>query len=356
MLMNSERNIAFSVRIRVMYPEHGVIEGFYFIAYGGVVFYSKGVIHPPWSIIGYPKYYPSPSGDRVSRVNGARYAKLSVISEQLKLARKLGCRVYYDEYVGAEAPHVELGFIEKILNPVEKAREVVNEEYDNVRVIRRAGEMLVDLIDNSGVSKEAIGLSGSILAGLYTESSDIDIVVYGENNGRRVYEYLKESIDGRGPYRRYDSRSIARVYESRAKETPIGFEEAVKQARRRVLEGLFKDTEYFIRLVKPASPRESYGMARYEKIGVSTLKAVVLDDSESIYTPCRYLVRVKEFIDGVKALVEEIYSLRGRFAEVARAGEEVIARGVIEKIRYEDGVVRYRLYLGYPGDYLIVKS
>ena len=337
-----------------MYPEHGVIEGFYFIAYSGVIFYSKGVVHPPWSVIGYPKYYPSPEGERVSRISGARYHKLESPSEQFKLARELGCKVYYDEYIGAEAPHIDVGSIERVLNPIEKARELISGEECLDNVLCKAREMIIDLIDNSGVKPHAIGLSGSILAGLHTSSSDIDIVVYGEREGREVYEYLKKAVEEGGLYERYGPETIRGVYESRARETPVSFEEALQQARRRVLEGLFKGTEYFIRLVKPAPPREAYGMARYEKIGRSVLKAVVLDDSDSIYTPCRYAVRVKEFISGVEAPVREIYSLRGRFAEIARSGEEVVARGVVEKVCYADGEVAYRLYLGYPGDYLRV--
>ncbi len=326
------------------------IEGYYFRIYDNTIFYVKGVIQPQDKVVGYPKYVPSPIGDRIDN-RGIRYYKEPSITEEIRLVEeKYRKYLVYDPYIGNLVPEIPYKDIEFIYNPIEKALQVMNTKPKN-KVLEDTRHMLIDLKNSANVKN--IGISGSILVNLYRDSSDIDIVVYGEKEGLSVYDYLKEVIDKEtSPYRRYSKEDIIRLYEFRKRETPIKFNELVQHAKRRVLEGYFGKREYFIRLVKTPLPDEDYGKVVYKKIGKATMKFKVVDAREAIFTPCKYVVEVLEHIEGVKIGVDEIYSIRGRFNELAFEDEIVIARGTVERLEYANGDIKYRLYLGDPGDYM----
>jgi len=58
--------------------------------------------------------------------------------------------------------------------------------------------------------------------------------------------------------------------------------------------------------------------------------------------------------DDVEAApLREIVSFRGRFADQARDGERVRARGTLERVFPRSGAPFVRLVVGAPGDYLL---
>ncbi|MGC9345680.1 MAG: hypothetical protein ACP5ER_02660, partial [Candidatus Bathyarchaeales archaeon] len=83
----------------------------------------------------------------------------------------------------------------------------------------------------------------------------------------------------------------------------------------------------------------------------------VVDDSESIFTPCVYKISDVRVLEGKKLEpIKEIASFRGRFCEQARIGEVVIAQGKVERV-IDDRQNReyFRLLLGNkPSDYMIL--
>ena len=326
-----------------------IIEGYYFKIYDSSIFYAKGVSHPSSGVVAFPKYIRSANGDRVAP-DGTRYIKIADVDlEYRAVVERYNSYIVYDEYFGREIPIVPLGDIVELYSPIDKALRIIEE--GGGRVLTDVRDMLLEIIGVTGVKN--IGVSGSILVDLYREDSDIDIVVFGEIEGRRVYNFLSEAIDKPGSVlKRYDENTVSRLYLNRAVETPIDFRIFLHQERRRVLEGLYRDREYFIRLIDLDHVDDIYGSYRCRKLGRSVMKLRILDAKKSIYTPCRYGVEVLEVIDGVKVDVEEIYSLRGRFNEIAYEGETVIARGTIEVLEYKNGREKYRLYLGDKGDYM----
>ena len=101
--------------------------------------------------------------------------------------------------------------------------------------------------------------------------------------------------------------------------------------------------------------KEHYGDALYRSVGYAKVKAVVVDDSEAIFTPCRYEIDETQVIEGRNvAPIKEVASFRGRFCEQAKLGERVEAQGKLEEVRKMDGNKHYRLLLGdRPTDYMI---
>jgi len=328
-----------------------LIEGYFFEVGGRDIFYVKGVVNPPGGIIGFPKYIKDPMGDRVNR-NGERYRKVSGIEDEIHHILKFYQGVMrYDDFFCGEIPIIPMEVITRVYDPIAKAMNII--ELRNVDgVIGDVRDMVSDIINATNV--KSIGVSGSILVDLYREDSDIDLVIYGEKEGRRVYEYLSEIIDrGSSQYRRYSVNNIEKLFRERSRETPIDIHELLKQESRRVLEGLYRNREYFIRLVRYPGEDELYGAYKCVKVGRVVAKLMVVDDRYAIYTPCRYGVEVIEIIEGENIDIDEVYTLRGRFIDVAKQDDVIIASGTVEKIMFRNGKILYRLYLGNKGDYVI---
>jgi predicted nucleotidyltransferase len=88
------------------------------------------------------------------------------------------------------------------------------------------------------------------------------------------------------------------------------------------------------------------------------IEAVVVDDSEAIFTPCTYKIEDVKIVEGPKLQpITEIASFRGRFCEQARKGEAVVAQGKLEHVTdHRSGEEYFRLLLGNkPTDYMILK-
>ncbi|MEL9940592.1 MAG: hypothetical protein QW348_05970 [Ignisphaera sp.] len=329
----------------------GLVEGFYLLLRDKSIFYVKGVSHPPNRVVAFPKYVPRSDGDRI-HPSGLRYAKIPGVDNEMRfLLSNYPHYIAYDSFFCRPVPTVPLSDIETVLNPLEKAEEILLHRVIEDDVIRSVREFILLANEVGGVRN--IGVSGSILANLHTHNSDIDIVVYGWRDSIKMYRFLQDAIGDKSlGFAKYSGNALQELYRERVSETPIPFEKFAEIESQRVLDGLFRGRRYFVRLVKEPGRDDTYGSYTCAKIGVATLKLRVEDDSDSIYTPCRYKVEVEEFIDGVRAYVEEVYSLRGRFNEIAKKGDTVVARGSVELLRYRDGSTKYRLYVGDAGDFI----
>jgi len=117
-------------------------------------------------------------------------------------------------------------------------------------------------------------------------------------------------------------------------------------------------TDYYIRFVKDWNEiEERYGDVRYKNVGYGKIEAMVVDDSESIFTPCTYKIENVKVVEGSKFKpIKEVASFRGRFCEQARNGEKIIVQGKIERVIKRDGTIYYRILVGNkPTDYVIPK-
>jgi hypothetical protein len=251
---------------------------------------------------------------------------------------------------------VPLKDISRHYRPSETLRELrSNKQLD---VLERDALNFVSLLKESAkISWNALGISGSILGGLHTANSDVDPIVYGAGNSRKVYSALKLLHEIRkGFVRRYNENELRLLFEFRSKDTQVSFEDFVRTESRKVLQGKFSGRDYFVRCVKNWSEvGERYDEIHYSNVGYLTIGATVVDDSESIFTPCTYKIDEVHVLKGTKEPVSEIVSFRGRFCEQAEDDEAVVARGKLERIQGKNGEVRYRLLLGNePSDFMIL--
>jgi len=322
----------------------------------GNIFDVKGLVHPPDKIIAFIRFTLDPKGER--KRDNTRYKKVYPLHERYALLRE-------------KFPHY------LVFDPVfnewlcEVPNETVKKHYEPSKYLhqlrrKRAPKELEEqtlllaqvLRKTAGVKWSALGVSGSLLVGLHTPASDIDLIVYGSKNSEKVYRALESLVrDEASHVKSYSKQELKALFDFRSKDTTMRFEDFVRTESRKVLQGKFHQRDYFIRCVKEWKEiNEQYGSIRYEPFGEAKIRATIADDSQMIFTPCTYQIEDIRKLEGKRVEpVREIVSFRGRFCEQARKGEQVIARGKIERVHKLNGREYFRLLLGNkPSDYMIL--
>jgi predicted nucleotidyltransferase len=323
----------------------------------GLIFDVKGLIHPPNRVIAFVRYFPDEKGER--RKNGATYSKIYSLPERYALLRKIFPQyLLYDGIFDETLCEVQIGDVKRLHRPVEKLQELCSSRV--LDSLERKSLQLAELLkEEANVPCGSIGISGSILTGLHIADSDIDLIVYGSQNCRKVYSVLERMFKGEhGLIRPYTLDDLRTLFDFRSKDSAADFKSFVRTESRKVMQGKFVGTDYFMRFVKDWDEvDENYGDVQYKSLGVARVRATIADDSDGIFTPCVYKVDKVHVQKGPKVgHVEEIGSFRGRFCEQARIGEVVIAQGKIEHVTdTRRGREYHRVLLGNnPSDFMIL--
>lgn len=330
-------------------------EGDFIETYEDIIFDVKGLVHPPDRIIAFIRYFPNKEGER--RRNGEAYSKIYSLSRRYALLRERYPNfLVYDPVLDEVLCEVPVNAVRNHYKPIETLRQLRSSNNLN-RVEGQALQLAQLLQEAANIPWDAIGISGSIMVKLHMPSSDIDPVVYGSKNCWLVYSSLKSLLNKRNkPIKPYGQKDLKVLFDFRSKDTLMNYEDFFRSESRKLLQGRFLGRSYFIRFVKDWSEvMDNYGDIRYVNVGYMTVKATVVDDSESIYTPCVYKVGDVQVIRGPQMTpIKEIASFRGRFCEQAAKGEVVIAQGKVERVVYEKQDRQYfRLLLGNnPSDYM----
>jgi predicted nucleotidyltransferase len=307
----------------------------------------KGLIHPPARVVAFIRFVPDPEGNR--KHDGTTYRKVYALSERYALLKNVFPQyLVYDSVFDENLCEVPMEYVEHHYRPADCLRE-----------LRRRGKLdklesqalqFVELLkETANVSWSQLGISGSILIGLHTPTSDIDPVVYGSESCRKAYATLKLLLkDKKSSVKPYSLNGLRSLFDFRSKDTVTSFEDFVRTESRKILQGTFMGRDYFVRFVKDWNEvEEEYGTIQYKSVGYARIKATVIDDSEMIFTPCCYKIEDVKFLDGTPVqTIEEIVSFRGRFCEQSRNGETVVAQGKVERVQKLGEREHYRLLLG----------
>ena len=338
------------------------LEGDYIEDVHGVIFDVKGFEHPPDRVVAYPRFVPDPSGDRIS-VRG-RYRKIYDLGERMEfLKRELGEYLVYDDVFGRVVCEVPRLKVMRHYRPDETLRLMERSFYRASRLERDALSLARLLSRESGVSMRAFGVTGSLMVGLHRWDSDIDLVVYGFDSSWSVVKALAR-LFRKGVLSRRGEDELRRLYRERKVNQVMDFRAYALHEERKVQEGLFGERGFFIRFVKGRkADYHPYGYYKYLSIGRIRARLEIVDDSEAIFTPARYVASLVEVLN---AELEEdlgeraemwICSFRGRFCQQAFAGELVEVCGRVEKVVRMGRTVAYRVILEEDGrDYMISLS
>jgi len=332
-------------------------EGDFIETFDGNIFDVKGLVHPPDRIIAFIRFTPDPTGERTR--DNTRYSKVYPLHERYELLRRK-----FPQYLVFDSVFNQ--WLCQVPNEMVKKHYEPSTHLGQLRRNTALGELEKQTIDlarllhvRAGVKWRTLGFSGSLLVGLHTSKSDIDLVVYGSQNCQKVYRVLKSLVHGASNgVKRYDERDLKTLFDFRSKDTKVRFEDFVRTESRKVLQGKFNGRDYFIRCIKDwKEVTETYGSIQYKPMGEATVNAIIADDSQMIFTPCSYRTEDVNVLKGQKQQAfQEIVSFRGRFCEQARKGERVIARGMVESLKGA-GKEYFRLLLGNtPSDFMILAN
>jgi predicted nucleotidyltransferase len=324
-----------------------------------VIFDVKGLVHPPNRIVAFPRYIPSPQGNRKSR-KGV-YDKIYSLSERFKfLQEKAPALIVHDKVFDAVLCEVPTNEVTRHYTPVEKLRKLRSAKILSA-LERKAVQLAETLKEAANIPWSAVGISGSILVGLYTLQSDIDPLVYGIESCRKAYAALENLREAdASQFKPYTRKELQALFDFRSKDTIMSFEDFERTESRKAFQGMFSGTDYFIRFVKDWSQTsEQYGGVCYKDCGYAKITATVADDAEALFTPCTYQLENVAVVDGAKLQpIREIVSFRGRFCEQAKTGEAVVAQGKVERVtNTQTKREHYRLILGNkPSDFMALSQ
>ncbi len=361
---------------RITLPNLEAIEGYYVQTTDDLFLAVKGLIHPPDRVIAYLRYVPDAQGDRER--GGVRYRRVYRFADQVQLLRdKYPQYLFFDPVFGAPMQGVPREHLKAVHNPALKLMDLRSgRPLDNLE--RQTVAFARLLQQEANVPWDSLGVSGSLLIGLHTPASDIDLVVYGREACWAVHGALRrllgqadrpgttEACSERSesvvttnlPVSRLDEQGLAALYASRVQDTHMTFGDFVRHERRKVIQGRYKDREFFIRFVEhQGEVAEQYGDVRHAPAGLARIRARVIDSRRAIFTPCHYGLTGVEVLDGPQVEdLTEVVSFRGRFCEQALEGETIVAAGKLEKVYDKSGQIHHRLLLGgQPEDHMVTE-
>jgi uncharacterized protein len=323
-----------------------------------VVFDVKGLVHPKDKVIAFPRFIPSPQGTRQGK--DTLYGKVYSLGDRFKyLQENHPDLIVFDPIFGETMCEVPINQIAEHYHPTEKLASLRASK--NLSTLEnKALKLATTLKEKAGIPWNAIGISGSIMAGLTNEKSDIDPLVYGIENSHKAYTALQELLNTEGSgFKPYSREELQTLFEFRSKDTQMSFEDFVLVESRKAFQGMFMGTDYFIRFVKDwTESGEQYGDVYFSNIGYAKIVATVADSSDALFTPCTYMLKDITVAQGPKmASITEIVSFRGRFCEQAVPGEKVEAQGKVEHVSNKrNSSEHYRLIIGSkPSDYMVLK-
>ena len=335
-----------------------ILEGFAVETVEKLIFAVKGLVHPPDRLIAYVRYLPDSAGNRVR--NGVNYRRVYRFNEQHQIIDTQYPVYLHDEPAfGTRMQSVPVKRIRQVYNPRSRVVDIhTNRPKDQLE--ENALSLVRLLARAANVPLNNLGISGSLLYGLHHSTSDIDIVVYGDTEGRAVHQALRHLLDESSEsVRPLDKDQLIALHASHQPELPLSFPDFARLQIRKVNEFFFKKFQCFIMFVQwPDQWGETYTDPSFEQCGSSEILARVSDERESIFTPCRYRVKDVVFLKGrPRSDLREIISFRGLFSDQARSGEWVHAKGSLERVIPRSAPFYYRLTVGGKvGDYLLSRQ
>ena len=324
------------------------IEGHMLKLKDGSIWEVKGLIHPKNSAIVKPKAIPHSEGLCINS-SGERYRFLRSPSDRFEvISGRYRSFITYIPFLDAIDLLVEGKDVERIYDPTRSLLFMMyGEEYSETQYTLK--DLLELISKESGVPYESLGVSGNIAAGIECPDEQLEVIVYGENEGLNVYMSVRRLMMKNKVLERLSQEDMERLYVEYGFEGRMDYNLYLKLMNRRFLVGSFKGYKYNIRLI-PRRSRINPKTISVKRIGRATVIARIIDASQSIFTPSKYQVEIESVAEGpvVTKLVSEIYTLDPRFRELLWDGVEALVEGMVEKVvckgKVEEEYYRMNLY------------
>jgi predicted nucleotidyltransferase len=254
------------------------------------------------------RYIPDENGDRI-RSDGRRFKKVGFVEAYQLLQNS---RPHYMN-------NAHLIPFEEVVEVKRPQQFIASTEDEKVLKV-------VELLENYGVERSHMGVTGSRLIGLQAETSDVDFVVYGRESFGIARHALKDATQS-GRLSQISTEMWLRIYEKR--EPELTFEEFVTHERRKWNRGIVEDTYFDLLFVR------DYDEIKVEPNGVDNgyveTTAVVTNVDFAFDSPAIYEVNHDD--------IAKILSYTHTYAGQALVGETIEVRGVYNEANVKRVIV-----------------
>jgi len=305
-------------------------DGDTFITEDGFVFNTFGYEHPPNRVFAFLKYIPAKfktlfNIEYLERT--WKYDKMSLFrAEKLFTARnyhvfleafrkKFPDYVYFCPFRGKEVISAPFALIKKVYVPKECLNSLIMLTHKD-SLQRMTLDFISLLSSESSIGMEDFGVHGSVALGMHTSKSDIDIVVYGSRNFRRLEAAIGKLVE---------AGTLSYVFNNR-----------LDAARR--FKGRYNGKIFMYNAIRRGEEIQSkYGIFNYSPIAPVKFQCTVKDDSEAMFRPAIYKIEDYKPADFASEISKDkipkvVVSMIGCYRNVARIGNKIKVSGMLEKV------------------------
>ncbi len=321
------------------------VDGDTFVTREGFIFNVFGYEHPPDRVFAFLKYIP----ERYRKLFGIEFLERTWLYDRSKVIRAeklytasnyqllldafrkhFSDYVYYCPFRNKEVMSAPKSPLKKTYVPSECLDALIGRGKRDA--LQSATLEFVRLVSEaSGISLSNFGIHGSVALGMHSALSDLDIVIYGSSNFRRlertIYDLVQHNI------------------------LTYQFNNRLDVLRR--FKGRYHKNVFMYNAVRlPEEIRSEYGKEKYTAIRPVTIDCIVSDDRESMFRPAIYHIQDVEdtsigsssFPEGEPRLV---VSMIGCYRNVARKGDRIKVSGMLEQVEnIESGQVFHQIVVG----------
>jgi predicted nucleotidyltransferase len=202
----------------------------------------------------------------------------------------------------------------------------------NLDKLQRMTLEFVNLVsDVSNVAIEDFGVHGSIALNMHSQESDIDIVVYGSRNFRKMEEAINRLV----------------------REGTLSFVFGNRLDAARRFKGRYQGKIFMYNAVrKPEEVTVKYGEYVYTPVIPIKFQCKVKDDNEAMFRPAIYKIKDYTPINQGSKLAEEmvpeaVVSMIGCYRNIAKKGQRIEVSGMLERVeKVGTGETFYQVVVG----------
>lgn len=321
------------------------MDGDAFITRDNFIFYTFGYEHPKGRALAFLKYIPPHLKAqfplrflrrrwKLGAVELIRPQNLYTVQNFRKLVqilrRDFPDYLYFCPFHNKELVSSPLHLVKRVYVPSACMQSLVRRrKRDSSQEL--ALELATILSAESGVTLEDFGLHGSIALNMHTPESDIDLVIYGSKNFRKIEDTISKLVG-----------------EERLNYV---FNERLDKARKH--RGQYRGKIFVCNAArKPEEVEYRYGEHKCVQVAPVKFLCRVEDDREAMFRPAVYHISNYKPLSLASKLEKgrvpkTVVSMIGYYRNVARKGEDIRVSGVLERVEHtETGRVHYQVVVG----------
>lgn len=318
--------------------------------------------HPEGFVIAKPKYIPKDVIDFTEMKKRFMFSKCVTRfnlfkSKEIVQANLNKLKGTFPEYIYYCNKHKNwflgspVNKIKRYRDPKEGLKQLMQIPVDHLDNYLKATRGIIDLMAQSGVSVDNLGISHSTLLGNYTPGkSDIDLLVFGKENGWKVIKFLETAQHPSLKWKTGDE--WAAYYRKRIVSDFFSEQEYVANMVRKRDDGLFDGHVFSVFVVENKDEQWYNWKDEHEPLGTVKIKAKVKDNYNAIVRPGFYELEETSIIEGHENVpIKRIVTWSRPFVLQANKGETIEACGLLEKVKSIEGEY-YQVVIGYFDTYV----